>query len=56
MSTTASSTLVQGLWNYCDILPYDGMSYEGHVGKLSYRLFLTMDGENSTMIGKPAQE
>ena len=49
---TQSSTIVQRLWNYCNVLRDDGMSYGDYVEQLTYLLFLKMDQENSTMLGK----
>ena len=54
MTTTVPSTLVQRLWNYCNLLRDDGMSYGDYVEQLTYLLFLKMDHENSTMLGKPS--
>ena len=51
---TPSSTIVQRLWNYCNVLRDDGMSYGDYVEQLTYLLFLKMDHENSTMLGKPS--
>jgi type I restriction enzyme M protein len=52
MTTPAPSTIVQRLWNYCNVLRDDGMSYGDYVEQLTYLLFLKMDHENSTMLGK----
>ena len=49
-----SSTIVQRLWNYCNVLRDDGMSYGDYVEQLTYLLFLKMDFENSSMLGKPS--
>ena len=35
-----TSTLVQNLWNYCNVLRDDGMSYGDYVEQLTYLLFL----------------
>ena len=43
---TESSTIVQRLWNYCNVLRDDGMSYGDYVEQLTYLLFLKMDDEN----------
>jgi type I restriction enzyme M protein len=43
-----SSTIVQRLWNYCNVLWDDGMSYGDYVEQLTYLLFLKMDHENSS--------
>ena len=50
---TTSSTIVQRLWNYCNVLRDDGMSYGDYVEQLTYLLFLKMDDEQ-TMLGKPS--
>ena len=49
-----SSTIVQRLWNYCNILRDDGMSYGDYVEQLTYLLFLKMDDENVQVLGKPS--
>jgi type I restriction enzyme M protein len=51
---TQSSTIVQRLWNYCNVLRDDGMSYGDYVEQLTYLLFLKMDQEGSSMLGKPS--
>ena len=48
---TPSSTIVQRLWNYCNVLRDDGMSYGDYVEQLTYLLFLKMDAENASMLG-----
>src|SRR5437773_164026 len=40
-----SATIVQKLWNYCNVLRDDGMSYGDYVEQLTYLLFLKMDEE-----------
>ncbi len=47
-----SSTIVQRLWNYCNVLRDDGMSSGDYVEQLTYLLFLKMDHENSTILGR----
>jgi type I restriction enzyme M protein len=42
-----SSTIVQKLWNYCNVLRDDGMSYGDYVEQLTYLLFLKMADERS---------
>ena len=42
-----SATLVQRLWNYCNVLRDDGMSYGDYVEQLTYLLFLKMADERS---------
>ncbi|MBE2184496.1 MAG: SAM-dependent DNA methyltransferase [Anaerolineae bacterium] len=41
----SSSQLVQKLWNYCNVLLDDGVSYGDYVEQLTYLLFLKMDEE-----------
>ena len=48
MSNEASS-IVQRLWNYCNVLRDDGVSYGDYVEQLTYLLFLKMDSENAEM-------
>ena len=52
--SSQSATIVQRLWNYCNVLRDDGMSYGDYVEQLTYLLFLKMDDENSRMLGKPS--
>ena len=47
-----SSTIVQRLWNYCNVLRDDGMSYGDYVEQLTFLLFLKMDDENVQVLGK----
>ncbi|MGD9602301.1 MAG: N-6 DNA methylase [Gammaproteobacteria bacterium] len=42
-----SSTLITKLWNYCNVLRDDGMSYGDYVEQLTYLLFLKMADERS---------
>ena len=42
-----SASLVQKLWNYCNILRDDGLSYGDYVEQLTYLLFLKMADEQS---------
>jgi type I restriction enzyme M protein len=46
MSTSASA-LVSKLWNYCNILRDDGLSYGDYVEQLTYLLFLKMAHERT---------
>ena len=50
--TTSSATIVQRLWNYCNVLRDDGVSYGDYVEQLTYLLFLKMDDENVQQLGK----
>jgi len=47
-----SKQLVNKLWNYCDILRDDGLSYGDYVEQLTYLLFLKMDDERIKLFGK----
>jgi hypothetical protein len=42
-----TSTRVQKLWNYCNVLRDDGMSYGDYVEQLTYQLFLKMADERA---------
>lgn len=39
--------IVQKLWNYCNVLRDDGMSYGDYVEQLTYLLFLKMADERT---------
>lgn len=43
--TNDANQLVNKLWNYCDVLRDDGVSYGDYVEQLTYLLFLKMDEE-----------
>ncbi len=40
--STAASSLVNKVWNYCNLLRDDGVSYGDYVEQLTYLLFLKM--------------
>ena len=42
-----TTTLVQKLWNYCNVLRDDGLSYGDYVEQLTFLLFLKMADEQS---------
>lgn len=42
---TDSAVLVQKLWNYCNVLRDDGLSYGDYIEQLTYLLFLKMADE-----------
>jgi len=42
-----SSAVVQKLWNYCNVLRDDGLSYGDYVEQLTYLLFLKMAHERT---------
>ncbi|MEO7000334.1 MAG: class I SAM-dependent DNA methyltransferase [Ktedonobacterales bacterium] len=47
MTTTASQAIVQRLWNYCNVLRDDGMSYGDYIEQLTFLLFLKMAYERT---------
>jgi type I restriction enzyme M protein len=48
-------TIVQKLWNYCNVLRDDGVSYGDYVEQLTYLLFLKMaDEQTKPPLGKPS--
>ncbi len=52
MST--DEALVQKLWNFCDVLRDDGLSYGDYVEQLTYLMFLKMADEQFQLLdGKP---
>jgi type I restriction enzyme M protein len=48
------ATIVQPLWNYCNVLRDDGVSYGDYVEQLTYLLFLKMDDERARELGLPS--
>ena len=50
-----SATIVQKLWNYCNVLRDDGVSYGDYVEQLTYLLFLKMaDEQTKPPFNKPS--
>jgi type I restriction enzyme M protein len=47
MTTSNSTQIVQKLWNYCNVLRDDGLSYGDYVEQLTYLLFLKMAHERT---------
>jgi type I restriction enzyme M protein len=47
MASNHSQQIVQKLWNYCNILRDDGLSYGDYVEQLTYLLFLKMADEQT---------
>ncbi|MBX3302904.1 MAG: type I restriction-modification system subunit M N-terminal domain-containing protein [Nitrospira sp.] len=43
----STSAIVHKLWNYCNVLRDDGMSYGDYVEQLTYLLFLKMADERT---------
>jgi type I restriction enzyme M protein len=50
--TQPSRSIVDRVWNYCNVLRDDGVSYGDYLEQLTYLLFLKMDAENRTLLGK----
>ena len=49
------TALVQKLWNYCNILCDDGLSYGDYVEQLTFLLFLKMaDAQSRPPFNKPS--
>ena len=42
-----SATIVQKLWNFCNVLRDDGVSYGDYVEQLTYLLFLKLADEQT---------
>ena len=47
MTNNHSNQLIQKLWNYCNVLRDDGLSYGDYVEQLTFLLFLKMADEQS---------
>ena len=55
MTNNHSQQIVQKLWNYCNILRDDGLSYGDYVEQLTYFLFLKMaDEQTKPPWGRPS--
>jgi len=52
MMPESSATIVQRVYNYCNVLRDDGVSYGDYVEQLTFLLFLKMDFENVTLLQK----
>ncbi len=50
-ATHSASSVVQRLWNYCNVLRDDGVSYGDYVEQLTYLLFLKMASEREAFGG-----
>jgi len=42
-----SATIVRKLWNYCDVLRDEGLSYQDYIEQLTFLLFLKMADEQT---------
>ena len=51
---TNNNGIVQKLWNYCNVLRDDGLSYGDYVEQLTYLLFLKMADEQIEAAVQPA--
>jgi type I restriction enzyme M protein len=49
MVNNHSTAIVQRLWNYCNVLRDDGVSYGDYVEQLTYLLFLKMAEEREEL-------
>ena len=49
--TTDPKALVQRLWDFCDVLRDDGLSYGDYLEQLTYLLFLKMSDEQHELLG-----
>ena len=45
-----SNAIVQKLWNYCNILRDDGLSYQDYIEQLTFLLFLKMADERQKLL------
>ena len=50
--STDPNAMVQKLWDYCDLLRDDGLSYGDYVEQLTYLLFLKMTDEQHELLGE----
>ncbi len=49
-----SNTIVQKVWNYCNVLRDDGVSYGDYVEQLTYLIFLKMADERTQYLHEPS--
>ncbi len=52
--TADASAIVQRIWNYCNVLRDDGMSYGDYLEQLTYLLFLKMEDEQVRVLDRPS--
>ncbi|MGD0525163.1 MAG: type I restriction-modification system subunit M N-terminal domain-containing protein [Polyangiaceae bacterium] len=48
-----SDRIVKKLWNYCQVLRDDGLSYQDYLEQLTFLLFLKMADERAAVTGEP---
>jgi len=48
------NAIVQKLWNYCNILRDDGLSYQDYIEQLTFLLFLKMADERQKLFADRA--
>ena len=51
-----SATIVQKLWNYCNVLRDDGLSYQDYIEQLTFLLFLKMADEQTPTAFQSARD
>ena len=49
--STQPATIVQWLWNYCNVLRDDGVFHGDYLEQVTYLLFLKMDAERVSGLG-----
>lgn len=49
---TSTHSMVQRLWDYCDVLRDDGLSYGDYLEQLTYLLFIKMSHEQYELLGE----
>src|SRR6185437_13296622 len=47
-----SDRIVKKLWNYCQVLRDDGLSYQDYLEQLTFLLFLKMADERAALLSK----
>ncbi|MCQ3814965.1 MAG: type I restriction-modification system subunit M N-terminal domain-containing protein [Acidimicrobiia bacterium] len=51
MTAQDPKAMVQKLWDFCDVLRDDGLSYGDYIEQLTYLLFLKMADKQREMLG-----
>jgi type I restriction enzyme M protein len=52
MATNGGTNIVQKLWNHCNVLRDDGLSYQDYLEQVATLLFLKMAHEQSEFMGR----